>query len=87
MEVTLALAYLGMVLTVIAFAAEVGGRLSSRSVLYLGMMLTGQMLLGLRAYVTREWPFAILAAVWAVLALYGIVKQVDDSEQSGQVAE
>jgi hypothetical protein len=76
MESTLAFAYLGMILTVSSFSLEVRGKLSSRSTAYLMMMLAGQAMLGIRAFVTQEWPFAILAAVWAAVALYGILKPV-----------
>ena len=76
MESTLVLAYLGMILTVSSFSLEVRGKLSSRSAAYLTMMLAGQAMLGIRAFVTQEWPFAILSTIWAVVALNGILKPV-----------
>ncbi len=67
-------AYLGMTLIVAAFWLETRGRISSRSLGYLGAMMAGQLLLGIRATVTGEWPFAVLAAVWAAIALAGILR-------------
>ena len=84
MEVTLALAYLGMALTVTAFALEVRGVVSSRAAFYLGAMLLGQTLLGLRAWVTEEWPFAILAAIWGGVALVGIVRPVTEGDDASE---
>ena len=37
-------------------------------------MAIGELLLTLRAYVTGEWPFAVLGAVWAAFAIYSIIQ-------------
>jgi len=37
-------------------------------------MFLGESLLTLRAYVTKEWPFAVLGGIWALFAAYSILK-------------
>ena len=60
MEATMIGAYIGMFMVLAAFAAETRNIMSSRSLTYLLLMAIGEALLTLRAYVTGEWPFAIL---------------------------
>ena len=67
-------AYIGMLMVLAAFAAETRGIVSSRSITYLILMAIGELLLTLRAYVTGEWPFAVLGAVWAAFAIYSILQ-------------
>jgi len=74
METTMIGAYVGMLMVLIAFAAETRGIISSRSFNYLVLMAVGELLLTLRAYVTGEWPFAVLGGVWAAFAIYSIMK-------------
>ena len=65
-------AYIGMIMVLAAFAAETRNVISSRSLVYLLLMAVGEALLTLRAYVTGEWPFAILGGIWALFAVYSI---------------
>ena len=74
MEVTMIGAYIGMFMVLAAFAAETRNIMSSRSLTYLLLMAIGEALLTLRAYVTGEWPFAILGGIWALFAAYSILK-------------
>lgn len=67
-------AYLGMVLVLVAFSFESRGFVSSRSSTYLLLMFIGESLLTIRAYVTGEWPFAVLGGIWAFFAAYSILK-------------
>ena len=67
MEATMIGAYLGMIMVLAAFAGETRNVISSRSLIYLLLMAVGEALLTLRAYVTGEWPFAILGGIWALL--------------------
>ncbi len=67
-------AYVGMLMVLAAFAAETRGIVSSRSITYLVLMAIGEALLTVRAYVTGEWPFAILGGIWAAFAAYSIMK-------------
>ena len=74
MEATMIGAYLGMIMVLAAFAAETRNVISSRTLIYLLLMAVGEALLTLRAYVTGEWPFAILGGIWALFAVYSILK-------------
>tara|TARA_B100000029_G_scaffold174884_1_gene171772 strand:- start:216 stop:455 length:240 start_codon:yes stop_codon:yes gene_type:complete len=78
MELTMVGAYVGMVMVLFAFATETRGLISSRSFSYLVLMAIGEILLTLRAYVTGEWPFAVLGAVWALFAIYSIIQPPND---------
>ena len=74
METTMIGAYVGMFMVLAAFAAETRGIVSSRSFNYLILMAIGEVLLTVRAYVTNEWPFAVLGGIWAAFAAYSIMK-------------
>jgi hypothetical protein len=74
MEPTMIGAYVGMLMVLAAFAAETRGIVSSRSFNYLILMAIGEALLTVRAYVTGEWPFAVLGGIWAVFAIYSIIQ-------------
>jgi predicted ATP-grasp superfamily ATP-dependent carboligase len=74
MEPTMIGAYAGMFMVLAAFATETRGLVSSRSITYLVLMAIGEALLTVRAYVTGEWPFAILGGIWAAFAAYSIMK-------------
>ena len=72
LETTMYGAYLGMALILAAFALETRGKISSRAPAYLWIMAIGQILLGIRAGVTQEWPFVALSIVWVGFAFYAI---------------
>lgn len=74
MEPTMIGAYAGMFMVLAAFATETRGLVSSRSITYLILMAIGEALLTVRAYVTGEWPFAVLGGIWAVFAIYSIIQ-------------
>ena len=74
MEPTMIGAYAGMFMVLAAFATETRGLVSSRSITYLVLMAIGEALLTVRAYVTGEWPFAVLGGIWAIFAAYSIMK-------------
>jgi hypothetical protein len=73
MEISMIGAYFGMMMVLIAFSCESRGIISSRSNKYLILMALGEGLLTLRAYVTSEWPFAVLGGIWAIFAVYAII--------------
>jgi len=74
MELSMLGAYVGMVMVLLAFATETRGIVSSRSFPYLLLMAMGEILLTIRASLTGEWPFAVLGAIWAVFAIWSILK-------------
>ena len=67
-------AYLGMLLVLVAFSSESRGIVSSRSLTYLLLMLIGESLLTVRAYITGEWPFSVLGDIWSLFSAYSILK-------------
>ena len=73
-------AYVGMLMVLAAFAAETRGIVSSRSFNYLLLMAIGEALLTVRAYVTGEWPFAVLGGIWAVFAVYSIIQPPSEQQ-------
>ena len=74
MDITMLGAYVGMVMIIAAFGLEVNDRLSSKSAAYLLLMGFGQILLGVRAMMTEEWPFFALAMVWGGFAAFGLFR-------------
>jgi hypothetical protein len=64
------LAFVGMVCILLAFVLETQGRMSSRGLLYLGLMSFGSALLAIRAAHMREWAFLVLELVWCAAALW-----------------
>ena len=74
MEPTMIGSYAGMFMVLAAFATETRGLVSSRSITYLVLMAIGEALLTVRAYVTGEWPFAVLGGIWAIFAIYSIIQ-------------
>ena len=78
MEPTMIGAYAGMVIVLVAFAAETRGIVSSRSLTYLVLMAIGEALLTIRALVAEEWPFAVLGGIWAAFAIYSILKPPEE---------
>ena len=88
MDLTMSGAYLGMVMIITAFGLEVSDRMSSKSATYLLLMGIGQILLGVRAMMTEEWPFFALAMVWggfAALGLFRLYVHVHPQEEEDDV--
>ena len=83
MELSMLGAYLGMIMALTAFGCEVTNRLDSKSKIYLLMMGGGQILLGVRALFTKEWPFLALAIVWGTFAFWALLKRDIDLIGSG----
>ena len=66
------IAYLGMILILIAFFLETRDVLHSKAVPYLGLMASGSGLLAVRAYFIDEWAFLILEIAWFIAAIWGV---------------
>jgi hypothetical protein len=71
-SVSAAMAYVGMVLILLAFFLETRGKLDSRGRLYLGLMVLGSAFLAVRAAHVREWAFLVLEAAWCVAAAWAL---------------
>lgn len=66
-------AYLGMVLILLAFFLETRSVIASKSPLYLILMAVGSGLLAVRAYLIDEWAFFILEVAWFLTAVVGLL--------------
>lgn len=67
---------LGAALLLMAFALEQFGVISDKSYIYDGANVLGSALLGYYAWVGQVWPFMVLEAVWALVALYYMGKRL-----------
>jgi len=62
----------GAVLILVAFAAAQFGRLEPHSLPYLVLNLVGATILGVLAWVERQWGFLLLESVWAMVSAWGL---------------
>jgi hypothetical protein len=76
----------GALVILAAFAAAQAGRLDVRSRTYLVLNVVGAAALALDAWRERQWGFLLLEAVWALVAAFGLVREVRgaDRVQPGQ---
>ena len=66
------IAYLGMILILLAFFMETRNVIESKAPLYLLLMAVGSGLLAIRAYLIQEWAFFILEIAWFLTAVVGL---------------
>ena len=66
-------AYLGMILILVAFFLETRNVIESKAPLYLILMAVGSGLLAIRAYLIDEWAFFILEIAWFLTAVIGLL--------------
>ena len=74
------IAYLGMMLILLAFFMETRNVIESKAPLYLLLMAVGSGLLAIRAYLIQEWAFFILEIAWFLTAVAGLFYLNRDSE-------
>jgi hypothetical protein len=72
---------LGAFILLAAFALEQFGVISDKSYVYDGANVVGSALLGYYAWMGQVWPFVVLEAAWAVVALYYIAQRVAAGSQ------
>jgi hypothetical protein len=58
-----------------AFALVQRGRLSTRSVTYLSLNLAGGVATAAVAYRDEQWGFVLLQSVWALAAMWGLLRR------------
>ncbi len=73
-------AYLGMILILVAFFLETRNVIKSKAPLYLTLMAIGSGLLAIRAYLIEEWAFFILEIAWFLTAVVGLIYLKRDYE-------
>jgi hypothetical protein len=76
----------GALVILAAFAAAQARRLDVRSRTYLVLNVVGAGALALDAWRERQWGFLLLEGVWALVAAFGLVREVRgrDRVQPGQ---
>lgn len=65
----------GVTLLLLAFSLNLGKRLSSDSLIYLGLNFTGAALACLSSYLIKFWPFVVLEGVWMLASLILLIKR------------
>ena len=73
-------AYIGMILILVAFFLETRNVIKSKAPLYLTLMAIGSGLLAIRAYLIEEWAFFILEIAWFLTAVVGLIYLKRDYE-------
>ena len=63
----------GVSLLLISFVLNLMGKLSEQGAVYLGLNFIGALLAACYAWAGRAYPFLVLEAVWAGVALFRLV--------------
>lgn len=74
----------GVSLLLAAFFLNLWGKLSSGAILYGLLNFTGALLAGIASWMIRYYPFVVLEAIWAAVALAGLMKRKPDSNPKTQ---
>jgi hypothetical protein len=77
----------GVLLLLLAFALNLGGRVERRSVAYQSMNVVGAGLSCYAAVLIAFWPFVVLEGCWAVVAAAAVVIQLRPREHPGRFDE
>lgn len=64
----------GVTLLLIAFALNIGNKITAESKTYLGLNVLGAALAGISSYMIHFTPFVILESVWTVASLLSLLK-------------
>ncbi len=75
-------AFLGMILILVAFFLETRNVIESKAPLYLSLMAIGSGLLAIRAYLIEEWAFFILEVAWFLTAVVGLLYLKSDFDRN-----
>jgi hypothetical protein len=65
---------LGALLVVGAFALAQAGVLMPQARIYLMLNVVGPAILAVDAYIEQQWGFLLLEGVWAMIAVWGLVR-------------
>jgi hypothetical protein len=75
-----ALSLLGAMLILVPFAASQLGRMAVRSIAYQALNLAGSGTLTGVALIERQYGFLLLAAVWAIMSIFGLAQVIRGRE-------
>jgi hypothetical protein len=64
----------GVTLLLIAFALNIGKKITTESKTYLGLNVLGAALAGVSSYMIDFMPFVVLESVWALASLSALLK-------------
>ncbi len=76
----------GALLVLIPFTALQLGRTSAETMWYLVLNLLGSTLLAVLAVTHQQWGFLLLEGVWALVAGYGLLRQLRGGAGAGGVS-
>jgi len=65
---------IGVTLLLIAFALNIGNKITTESKTYLGLNVLGALLAGISSYMIHFTPFVILEGVWTAASLVSLLK-------------
>lgn len=69
------LSWLGALLVLIAFSLNIRKVVATDSYVYMVLNLAGSVFLAVSAYTTQSYAFVVLNAVWALFALYSLLRK------------
>jgi hypothetical protein len=76
MKISDIIASAGVLTLLIAFLLNLSKRITVESKLYAGLNFSGAALCGIAAYMVPFYPFVVLEAVWAGVALFALLRNV-----------
>ena len=65
---------IGSLLILIGFVFSQLGKLKTTSLNYLLLNAIGALILGIDAFIGKQWGFVLLEGVWSIVAIQGLVK-------------
>ena len=71
---------LGSLLNLIGFVFSQLGKLKTTSLSYLLLNAIGALILGIDAFVGKQWGFVLLEGVWSIVAIHGLYNYLNNKE-------
>ena len=71
---------LGSLLILIGFVFSQLGKLKTTSLNYLLLNAIGALILGIDAFIGKQWGFVLLEGVWSIVAIQGLFKYFNKKE-------
>jgi hypothetical protein len=85
MKIADIIASAGVLILLIGFLMNLFKRISAESRLYALLNFTGATLCGISAYMVSFYPFVVLEAVWALVALFALFRNVPRGTSSSKI--
>ena len=71
---------LGSLLILIGFVFSQLGKLKTTSLSYLLLNAIGALILGIDAFIGKQWGFVLLEGVWSIVAIHGLYNYLNNKE-------